>query len=261
MYLIVTIAQLLLAQTGSPVLDAAWARFRREMVIEGAGLFWIAAELAILFAVTVGGRVLRQRPLPERLTLTRGERWLAIGLVACSAGLVALVFGRFLVTPPMPVAIEMAAELDRPEMPRAVYAALSEHTRVHVAIWCAFIAAWVGLETAIVVQGIRAFHALSRLTRVKSFPIPATAASALVLGVFTLWATDVSAQFEHAVEMALQSGYKGALNDAQAGYRFVELYLRVAGTVWVFVEWIAAMYLIRGYWMLRRFFRDRAHVA
>lgn len=37
---------------------------------------------------------------------------------------------------------------------------------------------------------------------------------------------------------------------------FVGLFLRVAGGVWIAVEWIAAIYLIRGFAMLRRWFAE-----
>jgi hypothetical protein len=37
---------------------------------------------------------------------------------------------------------------------------------------------------------------------------------------------------------------------------FVEFFLRVAGVAWAVVEWIAAVYLIRGHAMLRRWFAE-----
>lgn len=261
MWIAVHVVSATLSQAGSPVLEAAWVRFQRELIVEGAGIFWIVAELGILFAVTVGRRVLRERPLPERLILTRSERWLALGLVLVAVGLAALVFGRFLIWAPMPIAIEATAGLDRPEIPRAVYAELTGHARVHLAIWCAFIAVWIALEIAIVAQGIRAFHALASLTRSGRRRLSVNTALGLAAGTLVLIATDASAQFTHAIEMAMQTGYRGGLEDIRPGYRFVELYVRVAGAVWVVVEWIAAVYLVRGYFMLRRFFRERAHVA
>lgn len=261
MWLFVHALSATIAQTGSPVLEAAWARFQREMLIEGAGVFWIVAELAILYAVTVGGRVLRERPLPKRISLSRRERWLAAGLAGLAIALTAAVYGRFLIWVPMPAAVEATAALDPPDIPRAVYAAVRDHVQVHVAIWCAFIAAWIVLETAIVVQGIRAFHALADLIRAQPPRFSTATALVLAAGAALLWTTPAGAQIDQAIETAMRSGYKGALNDARAGYRFMEFYLRVAGAVWVLVEWIAAVYLIRGYIMLRRFFRERAHVA
>ena len=40
--------------------------------------------------------------------------------------------------------------------------------------------------------------------------------------------------------------------------QFVGLYLRVAGVVWIAVEWIAAAYLIRAFVLLRRWFAEGA---
>lgn len=57
--------------------------------------------------------------------------------------------------------------------------------------------------------------------------------------------------------VGLASVHQGALRAAHADEptrRFVELYLRLAGAVWVAVEWIAAIYLISGYRRLARWF-------
>lgn len=57
--------------------------------------------------------------------------------------------------------------------------------------------------------------------------------------------------------VGLASVHEGALRAAHADEptrRFVELYLRLAGAVWVAVEWIAAVYLILGYRRLARWF-------
>lgn len=49
-----------------------------------------------------------------------------------------------------------------------------------------------------------------------------------------------------------------ARHDDEPTRRFVELFLRSAGVVWVTVEWIAAVYLVRGYAMLRRWLSEAA---
>ena len=57
--------------------------------------------------------------------------------------------------------------------------------------------------------------------------------------------------------VGMASVHEGALRAAHADEptrRFVELYLRLAGAVWVAVEWIAAVYLILGYRRLARWF-------
>ena len=65
-----------------------------------------------------------------------------------------------------------------------------------------------------------------------------------------------------AVGMA--SVHEGALHAAQADEptrRFVELYLRLAGAVWVAVEWIAAVYLMLGYRRLARWFAQSGEAS
>ena len=48
-------------------------------------------------------------------------------------------------------------------------------------------------------------------------------------------------------------------HEADAPIRnFVYLSLRLAGIAWVIVEWIAAIYLVRGYRLLRRHIENRS---
>lgn len=37
---------------------------------------------------------------------------------------------------------------------------------------------------------------------------------------------------------------------------FVGLFLRVAGIVWIALEWVAAAYLVRGFYLLRGWFEE-----
>ncbi len=53
---------------------------------------------------------------------------------------------------------------------------------------------------------------------------------------------------------ALEDGYVHATYADEPTRRFVELYLRVAGGVWITVEWIAAVVLVLGYRRLARWF-------
>ena len=80
-----------------------------------------------------------------------------------------------------------------------------------------------------------------------------TIALGAVVAVILLF---VSAGMAQSV-VGLASVHEGALRAAHADEptrRFVELYLRLAGAVWVAVEWIAAVYLILGYRRLARWF-------
>lgn len=50
----------------------------------------------------------------------------------------------------------------------------------------------------------------------------------------------------------LDEGYESGVREDASTRRFVELYLRVAGGVWIVVEWTAAIFLILGYRRLAR---------
>ena len=52
----------------------------------------------------------------------------------------------------------------------------------------------------------------------------------------------------------LQEGYGQAVHEDEPTRRFVELYLRIAGGVWILVEWTAAIFLVLGFRRLRRWF-------
>ena len=59
------------------------------------------------------------------------------------------------------------------------------------------------------------------------------------------------------IAIGMAAVHEGALRAAHADEptrRFVELYLRLAGAVWVAVEWVAAVYLILGYRRLAKWF-------
>ncbi len=144
-------------------IETARAQFRSELLIEAAGVFWIAAEVAILFCMTVAVRIFAARPLPSRISLTRSDRkravlWgLALGLLAAS------IFGRHLLIAPLPEAFS-AIVMAGTDVQDRVEQAYNARTHIHIALWCSFITAWVLLEIAIVVQGIRSYRSLRELT-------------------------------------------------------------------------------------------------
>ena len=71
--------------------------------------------------------------------------------------------------------------------------------------------------------------------------------------VAALWlcAPDAPAQTD-AHMAALEDGYVHASYVDEPTRRFVELYLRLAGGVWITVEWVAAVFLVLGYRRLAR---------
>lgn len=67
-----------------------------------------------------------------------------------------------------------------------------------------------------------------------------------------------AAGFDDAALRQIESAYLAARQEDRPTWQFVELFLRVAGVVWIVVEWIAAAYLIRGFVLLRRWLAEDA---
>lgn len=152
------------AQAAGGPIGRAGEQFRSELLIEAAGVFWIAAEVAILFCMTAAARIFATRPLPSRVSLTRAERRRALRWALAMVGLVAAVFGRHIFIAPLPEAFSAIAAAGDNVQALAEQAYYTR-THIHVALWCGFITAWVLLEIAIVVQGIRAYKQLKGLTQ------------------------------------------------------------------------------------------------
>lgn len=150
------------AQAGADAIERAHAQFRFELLMEVAGVFWIAAEIAILFGMTIATRILATRPLLPGISLTSAERRQALLWAAGLGVLVVTVFGRHAFIDPLPSAFTAIAETGI-NVREKIARAYAIRTHSHVAIWCLFIAAWVGLECAIVAQGIRAYGRLKGL--------------------------------------------------------------------------------------------------
>lgn len=151
------------AQAAGDPIGRAGEQFRLELLIEAVGVFWIVAEVAILYCMTAAVRLFATRPFPARISLTRAERRRALRWALTMMGLVAAVFGRHIFIAPLPEAFSaIAAAGDNVQT--LVEQAYYTRTHIHVALWCAFITAWVLLEIAIVIQGIRAYKHIRGLT-------------------------------------------------------------------------------------------------
>lgn len=130
----------------------------RTLVIESAGLFWLFAELAILFAVLMGRHHLDTVPLPARFTWTPHIMRSALIWTAAFFLLAVLVYGRHLVWPPVFVMLSRG-----PIDGAALRALVLRRSHEHLAIWVAFVTGWVVLEALIVYHGWRAYAQLRRL--------------------------------------------------------------------------------------------------
>ncbi len=139
----------------------AHGQFVREFFIEVAGVFWIGAEVLILFVVTAALRHFEARPLPPKFALTAREKrralWWSGGLVLLCVG----AFGRHVVVAPIHTAL---AALESP-LAGEVEAIYFSRAHIHLAVWCLFILTWVVLEAAIVLQGLRVLSRIRGLVR------------------------------------------------------------------------------------------------
>jgi hypothetical protein len=215
----------------APIVAYLNARQRAALLVESAGLFWIGAELAILFIVLAGRRHVDSKPLPAGFSLTATEIRRAIFWGIAFAILSAIVLGRY----------AASREIDVQN--------LSARVHVHLVVWAAFVTTWVILETLIVFHGWRGYRRLRVLVQDSTRRGTTRSAAILFLlcgGLLASW---------HAVAVdtdTLRQAIRDA-NKADAVYwNAIYLYLRLAGAVWIAVEWWAAIVLVKGFRMLER---------
>lgn len=130
------------------------ARMHRDhLLIESAGILWLAAEAGILVLVRAGRRHLDSTPLPAAFRPDAAARREALAAIAAIALLCAVVYGRHLLDTP-------AGELLASGALGAADAAarLAAQERLHLLVWGSFVAGWVALEFEIVRQGWRAYR-------------------------------------------------------------------------------------------------------
>ena len=210
--------------------------YRERLLYETAGLFWLAAELAILFSVVAARAELAARldggPPPRKLT-RRAVFW----TLAFFAG-AALLQYRHWVWPPVYVLLERGA-LDTNAAAREAYA-FRVHT--HLALWSAFVAGWVLLEVLIVYHGWRAYRLL-RMVLARPVASVMILATCLAMG---------GAEGQSLAETLREVDAPDTL-----ARNAVYLWLRLAGGIWIAVEWIAAILLWRCYRWLTTVLREK----
>lgn len=203
---------------------ARWAEAARwrHLAIESAGVFWLAAEMVILLLVLWGREHLARTPTSTTLHLTPRIRDYALGLGLLALALTALVIGRFLwaATPALSVADACQRELH------------------HILLWAAFVTGWVLYEILIVYHGVRGYQRLRRLLGGAPSP-PTRVPAALVLFLLLPAIASCAIAQPLAFETEL-TPYRNALY----------FYLRVAGLVWIAVEWVAVFVLFRTWRLL-----------
>lgn len=138
-------------------LDFARMEYLRALLIESMGLFWLFAEVTILCAVSVARRHIENgaNEAARELFARFLQRWMVWTL--CFLALAMLVYGRHLLIAPAHLLLARPAAA-----PAELQQLFLRRGHEHLAVWSAFIAAWVVLEVLIVYQGWRGFQALSR---------------------------------------------------------------------------------------------------
>lgn len=217
------------------VADFLRAVQRDHLLYECAGVFWLWAELVILFIMREGRRALAgvdSPPWPRRFAF-----WM-------------LPF--FLLCVPLLLRDTLLPALEGFAVPGADPALLAQaytgNVLRHLTVWSAFVVAWVLLESAIVFEGARAYRHFSAHCRRLLRPAAATCLLCLLLPL-SEWASaaETPGMFTHALSEA---------DAALQPYRnLVYLHLRIAGIIWIAVEWVAAILLWRGQRQLWRLAR------
>lgn len=153
--LVCPIAASMAGIAASDALAYAHRQYHRMLLIEGAGLFWILAELAILFVCVCARQRLASRPpfldfALRPAEIRRATQWLALFVLGAVA-----VMGRHWIWPPV------YTVLSEPDDSVPPLAAIREmwlaRTYAHSATWSLFVLLWVTLEIAIVIEGRRAY--------------------------------------------------------------------------------------------------------
>lgn len=212
-----------------------------ESVVEWSGLFWLGAEWVILWLVIQGRQYLAQGRLGDVYDV-------------CMSALGWLVLFGVLVWVARNVGLSNRDQISgnghHPPYARSEFS--------HLLLWSSFVFGWVLLEVLIVYHGCRAFRILQqRLGKTGEGPYapPFPTATFLLLALFVGGTALVLVwPYDHQLwNIIMSESAKGADPDNFMD-RFrngVYLILRLAGIVWIAVEWFAAVYLIRGYLLLR----------
>ncbi|MBI4558316.1 MAG: hypothetical protein HY706_12110 [Candidatus Hydrogenedentes bacterium] len=127
---------------------------RQLLLVEAAGVFWLAAELTILFLILVARRYTLSLPLPERLTLTQHEKRRAHIWCTAILAFTGLLVARY---PLLGLWADPAGSLMQAGLP----ASRPQTTVIfqsHLLVWVVLITSWLALEILIVYNGWLVFR-------------------------------------------------------------------------------------------------------
>jgi hypothetical protein len=122
--------------------------------------------------------------------------------------------------------------------------------RTHYVVWASFVTVWVILESCIVYNGWRGYRRLRALIAARSEQPLLVSARLLLLATGALASLLVPIGFAYGAELdpeAVRGVISGAYASNAAYRNALYLYLRLAGVVWITVEWIAAFVLWRSF--------------
>ncbi len=244
----------------------AHIREMRMLFIELCGVFWIAAEMLILFFMIEARRHVGRHPVPA------GPVWDAFA--TRRAILFCMVASIFLLAVLVRPFLWVPLHIQLQDGPVSVYSAATADflaVQRHLAVWAGFVTVWVILEMAIVYQGYRTYQALCRRLDDGAGAAPGGAGVGFVLPLLLIVGFAVTAGLVAIPATAADTVPDGGgqpVNDwAQvltiseswlSPYRnAVYLYLRLSGIVWIGVEWVAAAVLLRAHGRIRRVLRIR----
>lgn len=214
---------------------------REHFAYEAVGVFWLSAELAVLFAVREA-RLSLSGAVPTHW-VARFAKW----MIAVAVSMALVLLNTWYINRGIDLDVTLTAEN---------LAALHVfRVQRHLAVWSCFVLAWVLLESIIVVEGLRAYRHFAMLCRHHLRPVAVTLLVLLFLGA----ASPSLAQVTPESIGPLMAALLEAEATLQPYRNAVYLYLRIAGVVWIAVEWVAAIMLWRGQSLLWQVAQRSAH--
>jgi hypothetical protein len=237
----------------SDIIQSARLEYFQVLLIESAGLFWIFAEICILFGVRAGRRYIECGDF-DTLHLRKTLPW-ALAFFVLSTGLL----GRhFLGVPFYRQVGQLAISGGDSALREALLAHVSAQ-RTHYTVWASFVTTWVVLEACIVYNGWRGYCSLRAVFAGPQKPIRPASVCVLAFVGAAIIGSLVPSGLAFATEPAVE-GIQRMIHEAQASnalYRnALYLYLRLAGVAWILVEWFAAVVLWRSFRLMRSVLRE-----
>lgn len=240
-------------QCTSEVLLFIGQQHSRQLTIEFVGVFWLVAEIILLAAVDTARRHLNKSPLTPHLVFDKhvSEKILATLTITVFLYAYMYVHGKNWSVIREGIAANLTPDVIAQMYHRAILS--------HLTIWAVFVTGWVLLEVLIVIEGILVFRRLKQILPKLPFEFQPSSSkkphliislfvfillfTSLFIGINTVFAD------KNAIE-SISNPFIRACAEADiflAPYRnAMYLYLRLAGVVWITVEWVAAILLWRG---------------